>query len=73
MKCPYCGADSRVLDTRETKGGIHRRRECLSSVPHRFTTNEHVVGDKEMTDADAQRMAQRVANLVRDMVNGGEA
>lgn len=43
MECPYCGhEDSRVVDTRETSGGIRRRREC-KKCQQRFTTYERVV------------------------------
>jgi transcriptional regulator NrdR family protein len=38
MKCPTCGAWSRVLSTRN---GTLRRRECANT--HRFTTLESVV------------------------------
>lgn len=39
MKCPRCGADTRVLSTRvlSTRGEV-RRRECFNL--HRFTTEE---------------------------------
>jgi len=43
MQCPYCGyEDSRVVDTRETSGGIRRRREC-KKCQQRFTTYERVM------------------------------
>ena len=30
MKCPMCGSESKVVDTRDSPdGGIRRRRECL--------------------------------------------
>lgn len=38
MKCPHCGAWTRVLSTRQ---GTERRRECANE--HRFTTTEQVV------------------------------
>lgn len=41
MKCPECGAWTRVLDTRETPDGTRRRHECANL--HRFTTVESVV------------------------------
>lgn len=42
MKCPYCSAiNSKVIDTRETKDAIRRRRECLGC-KKRFTTYERV-------------------------------
>jgi transcriptional repressor NrdR len=44
MKCPYCEhAESKVIDSRESKNGytIRRRRECLSC-EKRFTTYEKI-------------------------------
>ena len=44
MRCPYCrDEDTRVVDSRDTDGGlaIRRRRECSSCV-QRFTTFERV-------------------------------
>lgn len=43
MKCPHCGAWTRVLSTRE---GTTRRRECANK--HRFTTKEQVVAEKRV-------------------------
>jgi len=44
MRCPYCGqADSKVIDTNhDTRGGVRRRRECLSC-KERFSTYERAV------------------------------
>ena len=43
MRCPACGSDSRVLDSREELGAsaIRRRRICKGPGEHRFTTSEH--------------------------------
>lgn len=44
MKCPVCNkTNTRVLDSRESQGGItiRRRRECISC-KHRFTTFERI-------------------------------
>ncbi len=44
MKCPFCHyAENKVLDSRESEGGlsIRRRRECLSC-QKRFTTYERI-------------------------------
>lgn len=41
MKCPECGTESRVTETREVdEGNIRRRRECAKG--HRFSTVEVV-------------------------------
>jgi transcriptional repressor NrdR len=45
MKCPVCGGDTRVLDSRLAEDGesIRRRRECKARACHtRFTTYERV-------------------------------
>jgi transcriptional repressor NrdR len=43
MKCPYCGYfESRVTDSRDQGGTIHRRRRCEKCF-QRFSTVEHVV------------------------------
>ena len=44
MRCPFCGhADSKVIDSRESKKGIsiRRRRECVECT-RRFTTYEKI-------------------------------
>ena len=43
MRCPFCQADSRVIDSRETADGdaIRRRRAC-SACQQRFTTVEEI-------------------------------
>ena len=44
MRCPYCEhAESKVIDSRESKNGlsVRRRRECLSC-KRRFTTYEKI-------------------------------
>jgi transcriptional repressor NrdR len=44
MRCPFCDhAESKVIDSRESKNGlsIRRRRECLSCT-RRFTTYEKI-------------------------------
>lgn len=43
MKCPYCGyMESRVTDSRDQGGSVHRRRRCEHCF-QRFSTVEHVV------------------------------
>jgi len=41
MECPYCGKDTRVIDSRPIHEGIRRRRQCLAC-EHRFTTHERL-------------------------------
>ncbi len=43
MKCPYCGfVESRVMDSRDQGGTVHRRRRCERCF-QRFSTVERVV------------------------------
>jgi transcriptional repressor NrdR len=43
MKCPYCGwTETRVIDSRDQGGTIHRRRRCEHCF-QRFSTIERVV------------------------------
>lgn len=43
MKCPYCGyQESRVTDSRDQGGSVHRRRRC-ERCHQRFSTLERVV------------------------------
>ena len=44
MRCPFCGeSDDRVVDSRESRGGltVRRRREC-TACGRRFTTYEQI-------------------------------
>lgn len=43
MKCPFCGDETKVLESRHTEEGaaVRRRRECLGC-GRRFTTMERV-------------------------------
>ncbi len=42
MKCPFCACgNDRVVDSRESRGGIRRRRECMEC-GKRFTSFETV-------------------------------
>lgn len=42
MKCPFCGCESKVLESRHTEeGSIRRRRECISC-GKRFNTYERI-------------------------------
>lgn len=43
MKCPICNKWTNILETRTTKNGHTRRRECANL--HRFTTKEVVIAD----------------------------
>lgn len=46
IKCHLCGADTKVLETRddEEHNSVLRRRQCMAYQDHRFATLEHVEG-----------------------------
>lgn len=52
MKCPYCGAESKVLDSRPVYDAVRRRRQCLLC-EERFTTIELCVEEKKLNKAVA--------------------
>lgn len=59
MKCPYCGGESKVLESRHAEEGlaIRRRRECLQC-GRRFNTMETVeVGPLVVVKKDGRREA----------------
>ncbi len=71
VQCPYCGSDSRVLDSRPGVDQVRRRRECQECT-RRFTTYEKLAeseiivakrgGGQEPFDRDKLlRVAERVA------------
>ncbi len=41
MLCPYCGSETKVIDSRLSKDSLRRRRKC-SSCTQRFTTYERI-------------------------------
>lgn len=70
MKCPRCGADSSVKETRAWEFGTAvRRRECFNN--HRFTTVEIYRGvygsARQRAKTYAQSMTQWRALWVRNM------
>ena len=56
MKCPYCGSsDSRVIDTRDARDAIRRRRVC-KDCGQRFTTYERaILGAPQVVKRDGRR------------------
>ncbi len=43
MKCPFCGhEETKVVDKRDSEGGVSRRRRECASCEKRFTTYERV-------------------------------
>ena len=75
MKCPYCEhAESKVIDSRESKNGlrIRRRRECLAC-KKRFTTYEKVEEIPYMIiKKDGQRQPFDSQKLLRGLLKACE-
>lgn len=46
MTCPWCSGWARVVDSRETKTGVRRRREC-TACERRFSTREVLFDDEQ--------------------------
>lgn len=64
--CPECGADSRILETRQLKTHleVRRRRECLKG--HRFTTCE-CVSVKESPQRKNAKIAVGIRKAIDDL------
>jgi transcriptional repressor NrdR len=80
MDCPYCGQDSRVLDSRGARDVVRRRRECLAC-SRRFTTYERVAPaeikvrkrDGRTEPFDRQKLLRVVLRLARGRGPGEKA
>lgn len=65
--CPSCGCgESGVVDTRHRPGRIRRRRECIACGA-RFTTHEHVVGDRYALRSPATVLSDRSQTFRREL------
>lgn len=75
MKCPYCShAESKVIDSRESKIGltIRRRRECLAC-NKRFTTYEKIEEIPYMViKKDGRRQRFESQNVLRGLLKACE-
>ncbi len=73
VECPYCGSDSRVLDSRGGRDTVRRRRECLACA-RRFTTYERlapseirvVKRDGATEPFSREKLTQLVERLARE-------
>lgn len=67
MQCPYCGGDSRVLDSRQSPDGIRRRRLC-NDCKRRFTTYERAGSiDLKVIKRDERTEPFEPGKLVRSL------
>jgi len=54
MNCPECGAWTTISETRLTVMRYRRRRECGNG--HKFTTEEVVVSQEQLTLESSERL-----------------
>ncbi len=74
MKCPYCGGESKVLESRHADEGlaIRRRRECLQC-GRRFNTMETVeMGPLVVVKKDGRREAFDRAKVLAGVLRACE-
>lgn len=56
MKCPICGATTKVVDTATTKSRIYRKRVCDSNPEHVHYTIEGYVQDQSRAETELRRI-----------------
>lgn len=64
MRCPKCGASSRVIETREEDARTTLRRRRLCQNGHRFNTYE--VNERVLNCVSADRRAKALGTTLRD-------
>lgn len=69
MKCPRCGAESRVVDSREIAGLTRRRRECILC-KSRFSTEEKLY-IYEAASKEKQKEARSCVYFAKALKKGG--
>ena len=62
MRCPNCGKESRVTDTRRTRKYKYRRRKCLVCNKV-FSTREYYVEDCEVTKDQLKQWAKQLDRI----------
>jgi transcriptional regulator NrdR family protein len=61
MKCPVCEGNTKVVDVRERKSKIYRRRECLEC-GYRFATYE--IENGQFSDMLTNIMIQSINSFI---------
>jgi len=63
LKCPECGAWTDVVESRPSEvHGYRRRRECANG--HRFTTEEVVIPEEQLTKERRDRLMRNKERVV---------
>jgi transcriptional regulator NrdR family protein len=72
MKCPKCGSDMLVADTRETENNRIRRRRVCNACRYRLTTYEITL--EQLGEYNRiERENDRILNKVRELISIMEA
>lgn len=69
MQCPKCGAETKVVDSREIAGSTRRRRECLLC-KSRFSTEEKLY-ICEAVGKERQKEARGCVYFAKALKKGG--
>ena len=73
MKCPFCSAETKVIDKRDTEDITRRRRECLNSkCKKRFTTYERAEINLMVIKKDKRREPFNREKLKTGMIKACE-
>ncbi len=67
MKCPSCGEDTRVTNSRPASGTVRRRRQC-SSCEKRFSSIELILTpelDKTQLALERHELVSKIDSLMR--------
>lgn len=73
MTCPYCGGDTKVIDSRPSEDSVHRRRECLVC-KKRFSTVEidlqmyDKISDTTLITVEVNELLEQIKNNINKIV-----
>lgn len=56
MKCPICGANTKVVDTATTKSRVYRKRVCDANPEHIHYTLEGYTQDQSKIEFELRRI-----------------
>lgn len=71
MRCPFCGAETKVTNKRDNEGETRRRRECLKC-HKRFTTYEKIEADIRVIKKDGTRQAFEIEKIKKGIIRACE-
>ncbi len=71
MHCPFCGAETKVTNKRDSQGETRRRRECLKC-KKRFTTYEKIEADIRVIKKDDTREAFDIEKIKKGILRACE-